>query len=175
MALAGFFLLSKFQTQMNIQLFIPAILAIIFIATTFFHDPQWRFSKTLPNSINNDKAVNLMKDWAIWMSGMETAIFGFFGYLLSKGGNISENLILPFASVITFTGLALVFSSYILAALPSVSLRLTSYQQNDIYEIPLFNWTTKIKLGYIAALQHVFWFLSIISVAWYFLQAIDVK
>jgi hypothetical protein len=118
-----------------------------------------------------------MKDWASWMSGIQTATLGAIGFIVKDG--VAANLVLPAICIATFMGGALIASSYVLASLPSVQLRIKSdgdaSEECDIYEISLFGWTTKITLGYIAALQHVFWFLGLASAAWFFALAIHVK
>lgn len=159
--------------------FVPLLGSIGLIAITCISDPYWRFSKKM--SVHPDRvkdAMELMKDWATWTSGIETAILGALGYLIQSG--VPKHLVFPVICVVTFVGFALVFSSYLLASIPSVLLRVDSGQtlaksnQFDIYEMSLFNWTSKITLGYIAALQHVFWFLGLASAGWYFSLAIKI-
>lgn len=145
---------------------------------TFLTDPRWRFSKKFivkPDRVKD--SLSLMKDWASWMSGIQTATLGAIGFIVKDG--VSANLVLPAICIATFMGGALIASSYVLASLPSVQLRIKSdgdaSEDCDIYEMPLFGWTTKVTLGYIAALQHVFWFLGLASAAWFFALAILVK
>ena len=156
----------------------PALLSVAIVVITFFTDPHWRRSRPMkvdPARIKD--SLSLMKDWASWMAGIQTATLGALGYLV-QGGVVSQ-LLLPAVSVVTFMGVAVVSSSYLLASIPSVMLRIppgTEFSERfDIYEMPLFNWTTKITLGYVAALQHVFWLLGLVSAAWFFSVAICIK
>ncbi|SEM20740.1 hypothetical protein SAMN04489760_106157 [Syntrophus gentianae] len=159
---------------------LPLGLSVVFIIGTFYFDPSWRFSTKMvvhPDRVKD--AMDLMKDWATWMSGIETAILGALGYLVKDG--VQKKLVFPVICVVTFVGFALICSSYLLASIPSVLLRIDSGTNLDkstvfdVYEMSLFNWTTSITLGYIAALQHVFWFLGLISAAWYFSRAIKIN
>ena len=159
------------------KIFIPLIISLALVFFTYRNDPKWRFStpmKVHPSRVKD--AMSLMKDWATWMSGIETAILGALGYLVQHG--VKESLVFPAVCVVTFVGFALIASSYLLASIPSVLLRveenssLPASTNFDVYEKPLFNWTTKITLGYVAALQHVFWFLGLASAAWYLSRAI---
>lgn len=145
---------------------------------TFLTDPAWRFSKKFV--VHSDRvkdSLTLMKDWASWMSGIQTATLGAIGFIVKDG--ISETLVLPAVSIATFMGAALIASSYVLASLPSVQLRIKSNgeasEDFDVYEMPLFGWTTKVTLGYIAALQHVFWFLGLAAAAWFFISALQIR
>lgn len=163
----------------NFENLIPLAISLLFVFITFRNDPSWRFStkmKVHPNRVKD--AMDLMKDWATWMSGIETAILGALGYLVNDG--VKGDLVFPVVCVVTFVGFALISSSYLLASIPSVLLRvddganIVKSTDFDVYEMPLFNWTTKITLGYVAALQHVFWFLGLASAAWYFSRAINI-
>jgi hypothetical protein len=156
---------------------VPPLVALLIIAITFVTDPKWRFSKPMkvdPSRIKD--ALTLMKDWASWMAGIQTATLGALGYVIQDG--VDERLVLPTVCVATFMGAALFSSSYVLASIPSVLLRIdcdsVASERFDVYEMPLFNWTRKVTLGYVAALQHVFWVLGLLSAAWYFSDAIRV-
>lgn len=165
---------------MSELLFLPLAGSILFVVLAFLFDPRWRFAT--PMEVHSDRvkdAMELLKDWATWMSGIETAILGALGYLIKDG--VQKEFVFPVVCVVTFVGFALVCSSYLLASIPSVLLRVDSGQNLvkstafDVYEMPLFNWTDNITLGCIAALQHVFWFLGLASAAWYFSLAIKIN
>lgn len=160
------------------MVWLPALLSVIIIVFTFFTDPHWRQSKPMkvdPSRIKD--SLTLMKDWASWMAGIQTALLGAIAYLLQDA--LPADKLLPAVSLTTFVGIAVLSSSYVLASIPSVMLRIPPgkecSEKFDIYEMPLFNWTTKLTLGYVAAIQHVFWFLGILSAAWFFLAGIRLQ
>ena len=120
---------------------LPIFLTILIILVTFFKEPRWRFSKKIlvePERVK--ESLSLMKDWASWMSGIQTATLGAIGFIVKDG--VSAKLVLPSICIATFMGVALIASSYVLASLPSVQLRIKSdvaaTYEYDIYEMPLF-------------------------------------
>lgn len=112
-------------------------------------------------------ALDRIKDWAAWMTGIQTAALAALGFWLDR-----REVWLPeswqsawvLATMVAF-GFSILVATWVLACLPSLELRLVEAgkvgvtdQRNDAFELPintmaLWQW---LKLGALATLFHTY-------------------
>jgi hypothetical protein len=65
-------------------------------------------------------------------------------------------------------GASVVVSTWLMATLPSLHLRLRENEspENDIYEQRIF-WLINVRIGLLAALQHLFFVMAIVAFAFF--------
>jgi hypothetical protein len=114
-----------------------------------------------------------MKDWGIWMAGISTGAIAAIGALLPKTGWIDDwHRIAAILAVMLF-GASILVSTWLMATLPSLHLRLRKSEspENDIYEQKIF-WLVNVRVGLLAALQHLFFTLAIVAFAFFLYRTI---
>ena len=94
-------------------------------------------------------AMELLKDWSIWMVGLETGILGLVTFIGGKESFFHDKWA-RFA-IFSFAG-SIFFATWVLAALPDILLRMHSATDN-FYRMPIFNWLP-IQLWMVSSVQH---------------------
>lgn len=122
-------------------------------------------------------AIALLKDWAVWMAGIQTATLASLG-LLAKDGMLAGSLTAWQARWALLTALfnaaALLFSAWLLTSLSSLMLRAcSSYPPSqltyDFYQWPIYasfegKWYERIlRVEFFAFWNHWLWALGILS------------
>lgn len=121
-------------------------------------------------------ALGHLQEWAKWMAGIQTAALGGLGAVVFKAGGVATTSTATWPSLgqarpwallaFVFLALALLFSSWVLSALGSISLRIGVYAESpkdvseslDIYHIQSFTWLGgRFTLGSLMALLHWSW------------------
>lgn len=152
------------------------------------------FRKPAPTAVSYEAAVEaakLMKDWGVWMTTVSTGVIAANGVLLSKSAAEAPRLPLWANLSVLFIGLSIVFAAWVIGSLPSIVVRLRRWaaepaspaadssataptdtdkrfvtEDNDFYEARLFSFIP-VRVGVVAALQHVFFVLGIYCFALY--------
>jgi hypothetical protein len=105
-------------------------------------------------------ALRFMKEWSVWMVGVETALLGFLVSLLSRDMLALGSYYLKGAAICF--GLSIAFAAWVLGAIPSISQRLSketgSIYMLGLFKIPVFR---HVRLGWITFLQHLFFLLGL--------------
>lgn len=124
-------------------------------------------------------AIALLKDWAVWMAGIQTATLASLG-LLAKDGMLAGSLTAWQARWALLTALfnaaALLFSAWLLTSLSSLMLRACSSDQltYDFYQWPIYaflegSWFKNfslhriLRVEFFAFWNHWLWALGILS------------
>jgi hypothetical protein len=113
-------------------------------------------------------AFELLKDWSLWLVGVQTAVLALVSFIAGKDGpfKLDEKWARP--AIFCFAG-SIVVATWVLGGLPSVALRMTQPRQN-FYALGLFDWWpfARIPLWVFTSIQHwlfiagiVFFMLSI--------------
>ncbi len=125
------------------------------------------------------EAIKLIQEWSKWMAGIQTAAFGAFAWLVFDKDAAAVKPLTEFqrfTAIFGFVhlGSALFCTAWLLSALPSQVIRLhgavarsTRARVFDVYERPLFGWSTKLKLSYMMTVMHWLWAIGLISLAAY--------
>lgn len=102
---------------------------------------------------NATAAATLMKDWAVWLAAIQTAVTS--GILLLFGGKTTFPPLAGAAAL--FLSASVLLESILLAGLPTLVLRLKDgcLSTNDLYEMPLFVFL-RIRTGAVYLLTHIF-------------------
>lgn len=100
------------------------------------------------------KSIDLLKDWSLWITGIQTACIAALGALLASGRNVGWDKwaffsMLAFAMSIFTVGLTMM-------ALPSIILRLTEVKSLNVYSMPIFEFLP-IPLWIVLVYQYL-WF-----------------
>lgn len=128
------------------------------------------------------EALAQIQEWGKWMAGIQSAALGGLGAMLLKAEEnsscISTTARVFAVLAFIFLALGLLFSSYVLSSVPSISVRLGFADYSvpgdqaepvppspifDIYEWPCFTWpvANQITLGMLMGLQHWSWALGL--------------
>lgn len=120
------------------------------------------------------EALSLLKDWTVWMAGIQTATIAALG-LFAKDGTLSMQLkgLQSYLAVLValFNTLALFFSAWLLTSLSSLMLRVYSkgISNFDFYNWPLYAYmehSPRMKVftvGFFAFWNHWLWAIGILA------------
>lgn len=101
-------------------------------------------------------AMELLKDWSIWLVGLQTGILGLITFISGKDGffKLEEKWA---RRAIFFIGASIFFATWVLAMLPPILLRMRSMGGNiytiDFYNMSITEWLP-IPLWVFSSLQH---------------------
>lgn len=110
-------------------------------------------------------SLDRIRDWASWMTGLQTAAIAAFGFWLEHNGRFSpESIEMRWSmwALISF-GLSILVATWVLSCLPSIEQRLiksaapeTKDAVNDVFEQPIYShsWIRWFRLGTLTALFH---------------------
>ena len=138
-----------------------------------------RFPNLIPTTRQGAlDAISQIADWAKWMSGIQSATIGALGILVfhkdfEKIRNLTDWELLLSFSGFSCLGAAIFLSAWVLGALPSLTLRVHANPEhlldtkNDVYELPLFEWGQRLKVGYALSLNHWLWGAGLASLGFY--------
>lgn len=118
------------------------------------------------------EALDRIKDWAVWMTGLQTAAIGVVAYFVFGKEDVHDvNCFqrgLAFAASL-WMGLSIVLSTWVLSSLPSIQIRLkysasaeTEHKENDIFEKPLFT-RHYFLLGPFTAAYHTLFLFGLLA------------
>ena len=96
-------------------------------------------------------AMELLKDWSIWMVGLETGILGLVTFIGGKEGFFKLHEKWARLAIIFFAG-SIFFATWVLAALPDILLRMQSESEN-FYRMGIFSWLP-VPLWVVSSIQH---------------------
>lgn len=126
-------------------------------------------------------AIAQIQEWAKWMAGIQTAAIAGLTLMVFKRDSIAVQPLPGDAPLFAlcgfmFLGTALFCSAWILSALPSHAIRVHAQEPSgqttstayDIYEQPLFSWSSRIHLGYMLVATHWLWAVGLVSVGLFF-------
>lgn len=113
-------------------------------------------------------ALEHLRSWSAWITGLSTATIGAFGFLIEKLPELKTltefQYWTGYASFV-FLGYSVFISTWLSGAIPSLALRLiavpTAAQHNDIYEMSLFA-NTPLRVERFAGLQHRLFILGLL-------------
>lgn len=153
-----------------------ALVAVLLITTGAY--------KLRPTSLTVDikaarDALDHIADWSKWMAGIQTAAFAGLGLLVFDQDFTKAQLPDPLlgiaAAAFVLLAAALLCTSWALAALPSLLLRLEVIHAEtpapstefDIYDQTLFGWMTGTPLafgtlGVVLTVKHWCWFIGLV-------------
>jgi hypothetical protein len=141
---------------------------LIFVITILVHKP-----KSYPTSLEGAKEVlSHIQEWAKWISGIQTlTIAALAWFVLGDKREITiRGETQYFFAILAFVciGAALYFSAWILASVPSQSIRIHTHPANvpgnhfDVYEQKLLG-RKGPTLGYFLTLNHWYWGVGLLS------------
>lgn len=126
-------------------------------------DFRIRHSRKWPVEYNSAmEAMKLLKEWSIWICTIQAGLLSFLGYFYKKQGVAAFHL-----STIIASGcfcISVLSATLLLGALPALMRKLkrdTQGDENDFYELPIFN-SVAIKLGYLSFIEHFFFFVGLV-------------
>ena len=107
-------------------------------------------------------ALGFLREWSVWMVGVQTVLLGFLVSLLSRNQIALGSYYLK-GAVVCF-GLSIALAACVLGALPSISQRLPG-REHGIYQFAVvdFPLLRRFRLGGLAFLQHLFFFLGLLG------------
>ena len=151
---------------------VVSALAILILAARLRLEP----SKNSPTLVPLEQALaaaGLMKDWAVWLAAIQTALISGLVALYGKGGPLPPVI----STACLWYGASLVVETALLAGLPSVVLAFTddaveAKRGNNIFDMPFFDWRlrrTPVRVGVIYMLAHWFFLFGLTATALQFL------
>jgi hypothetical protein len=108
------------------------------------------------------EAMKLLKEWAIWISTIQTGLLAFLGYFYKK--QCVATFHWPTFVAAGCFCISLLSATLLLGALPALMRKLkkdTQGEENDFYESHIFN-SIPIKLGYLSFIEHLFFFIGLV-------------
>lgn len=115
-------------------------------------------------------ALGHIAEWSKWMAGIQTAAIAGLGVVVFDGDFTSIDLPPSMHGVavaaFVFLATALLCTSWALAAIPSLTLRMPLAQHYDIYDMTLFGWLERWLpklgcLGVILTIKHWYWCIGL--------------
>ena len=97
-------------------------------------------------------AMELLKDWSIWMVGLETGILGLVSFIGGKEGFFKLDEKWARRTVFVFA-VSIFCATWVLAALPSILLRMENEKTDNFYQMWMFEWLP-IPLWIFSSAQH---------------------
>jgi hypothetical protein len=149
-----------------------AILSILVALAVLFDWRRIRGSQE-PSYEAAVAAIDKIKEWGIWMAGISTGAIAAVGALLPKTGWIDGCYRFAAILAVMLFGASILVSTWLMATLPSLHLRLRKVEsrENDIYEQKIF-WLVNVRVGLLAALQHLFFMMAIVAFAFFIYRTI---
>lgn len=163
------------KTLRNFTLSVLVLLIALILGSAFWL-PHSFFANTVQVGCKDGakEALSLLKDWAVWMAGIQTATIAALG-LMAKDG-VPTLKLTAFQSrlavlVAVFNTLALFFSAWLLTSLSSLMLRVyrPDLKDFDFYNWPLYAYmdgpSSSMKMftvGYFAFWNHWLWGIGIL-------------
>ena len=107
-------------------------------------------------------ALQLLKDWSIWLVSLQTASLGLVTFIGGKEGLIKLDARWARFAIICFA-LSIVAATWVLAALPSIFMRMQDDAEN-FYKIGMFEWPPFkwVPLWVFTFLEHILFVLGIL-------------
>jgi hypothetical protein len=111
-------------------------------------------------------AFDLLKNWSIWLVGVQTAVLGLVSFLAGKEGSFRLNEKLARLAIFCFAG-SIIMATWVLGGLPTIALSITSPREN-FYALPPINWWVfkRVPLWVYTAAQHWLFIGGIIFFMW---------
>ena len=130
----------------------------------------WKGPITDPVKVDHDNAkiaLERMKDWATWLTGLQTGALAVLGGLATKSSGTPHRCLkhATFFALLFFSA-SIILTTWLLGALPSIAQELVPgwSPANDVYAHRIFSFVN-IPLGKFAFLSHLFCLLGVISFA----------
>lgn len=153
-------------------LFGVVAVAAVIVACRVFALPNVDVRVAGASSANTIEAIKLMKEWGVWMAGIQTATLAATG-ILAKEGVLSLKIgrfhVWALLWTVLFNTAALFFSAWLLTSTSSAMLRVNSdccKNEMDFYLWPLFAYMKNpdewLTIGYIALVNHWLWATGIL-------------
>ena len=106
-------------------------------------------------------ALQLLKDWSIWLVSLQTAALGLVSFGSGKEGFLKLNATWARCAIFSFAA-SIVFATWVLAALPSILMRMPTGTENfygyGLFEWPPFKW---FPLWSFTFLEHILFVVGI--------------
>jgi hypothetical protein len=130
------------------------VLAASFLGLTFVGEKS--------NLKGADRALARIQAWSKWMATIQVAALAGLAKLLADADPRSWVTAFAAASFI-FTGAALFCSSFVLAGVASLTIRIHSpgHADFDVFELPIYPARSPV-LGNVMRLQHWFWTIGLL-------------
>lgn len=114
---------------------------------------------------NGKLALDRLKDWATWITGLQTAAMAVMG-LLAKGNTgilLTDNQKWSGFWALLFFGVSVILTTWILSSLPSVQQRLFAApsKKNDVFEQNIFS-HIPFRLGRFFGIMHTYCLIGFI-------------
>ncbi len=121
------------------------------------------------------EALDRMKDWATWLSGLQTGAIAAIGFLKESDLQEDWTALYHFCGIMSAGAFAAsVFGlTWLLGSLPSIQQRLgvsrgSPHTDNDIYHQSLFVARPTLKLQWVAAFSHYFGIVGFLFLVLFF-------
>ena len=168
-----------FHTRVEIESFQRFTKRTVVILCAIMLSSLWWLTKILENKIPGctmegaKESIVLMKDWTVWMAGIQTATIAALGILVKDDAvrmRLTQFQLRLLMLVALFNTCALFFSAWLLTSLSSLMLRV--YQpchiDYDFYNFPIYAFMEGNSLfrpftvGFFAFWNHWLWGLGIL-------------
>src|SRR6185503_3818299 len=114
-----------------LTLAIAAAIAVVYLVQDVAYRPKHRRGLPPVPRDNAVQAIDKMKDWGTWLTGLALAAIGAIGVLLPKDGALQGRQRGAAAVAVVLFGASVLVSTWLLSALPSLHLRLDSRTSAD--------------------------------------------
>ncbi|NMG67281.1 hypothetical protein GPA19_20270 [Azoarcus indigens] len=157
----------------SIPLFV--LLVATYVLEVLPGGPYWRPHDVVETTYEAAKdALEFMKDWAIWMAGIQVATLGAVA-ALAKDGALTErqkSAAIP-ATILNTVGL--LFTAWTLSSIPSLLLRMSGPCKElstkvagscDFYELPFMDVDIAPRFAFFSIWQHWLWAAGLCAFLW---------
>jgi len=151
------------------------IIGITYILEVIPGGPYWRPHNIVDASYEATKdSLNAMKDWAVWMAGIQVAVLGGVS-ALAKDGGLTEKQKAAAIPTALLNSAGLLFTAWTLSSIPSLLLRVSGSckelpakvpGQCDFYELPFMGNNMAPHFAFFSTWQHWLWAAGLLSFAW---------
>ena len=105
------------------------------------------------------KSIDLIKDWTLWITGIQTASIAAVAMLLASGRNPGWNK-WAFFSMFAFA-MSIFTAGGTMMALPSITMRLTEVTNANVYSMDVFDFLP-IPLWIVLVYQYLWFQIAVI-------------
>lgn len=163
--------LRRFTSWVSAPTILTVVLVVLFVLivlTALFPTLMVVNSVKITKPEGAKEALALMKEWAVWMAGIQTATIAALGLMVKDRAELSrlgawQKVLVVFVGV--FNSLALFFSAWLLTSLSTLMLRVyeTGRTQFDFYNWTLYAFMSDqqvwkgFTVAYFAFWNHTLW------------------
>ena len=153
----------------------PQLYCVLLLLTYLIIDHFFHHDREKQSGANAKEAIALMKDWAVWLTTLETGMIGALGFMI-KDGRLNNRVKSLATFVLWVLGFSICQLGLLISGLPAKRFRLvdTATETNDFYYDKVLN-AVPIRVGCLSGMAQFFFVVGVMSFAILISKTFDMK